>query len=222
MVSKAVALDIFLHVTRAGHVLFCLQLWIQLLFRLWQNVGMSGRVKNWQGLTAAAVLLLSACPSAFSRSDPTIRPPAPMKRPPPSTNSVPWHTITAAPPTNQPKIHFYNKLNPVWWLGNVDDPTPPAWYRPDDKHRNTKWHFRNPFHNFDHYVIGVADKKFFRSGHYPERNSNPHGGWDFEVARRKLVLLPFASYQRGGFNFYFGWREAGSFGIKLNYSKPPG
>ena len=60
-----------------------------------------------------------------------------------------------------------------------------------------------------------------RSGKYPERNSRPRGGWDFAVARRKLALLPFLSYQRGGFNFYFGWRERGNFGIKLNYSRPP-
>jgi len=171
-------------------------------------------------LLLVAVLLFIACPPAFARTDPTIRPPAPMKRPPPGTNSVPWHTIIVTPPTNLPAIHFYYKLNPVWWLKNSDEPVPPAWYRPDDKHRVTKWHFRNPFHNFDNYIIGVADKQFQRSGRYPERNSSPHGGWDFEVARRKLAVLPFVSYQRGRFNFYWGWRERGNFGIKLNFSKP--
>jgi hypothetical protein len=50
-----------------------------------------------------------------------------------------------------------------------------AWYRPGDRHRDLKWSFRNPFHNFDHYVIGIADKSFQRSGKYPERNSNPRG-----------------------------------------------
>jgi hypothetical protein len=182
---------------------------------------MSGQTKIPHSLMFAAVLLFIACPSALSRPDPTVRPPAPMKRPPAGTNSVRWHTITITPPTNQPKIHTYNKFNPVWWFGNIDDPKPPAWYRPNNKHRQAKWHLRNPFHNFDHYVIGVADKKFARSGRYPERNSNPNGGWDFEVARRKLALLPFISYQRAKFNFYFGWREHGSFGIKLNFSAPP-
>ena len=191
------------------------------MFGLWLNDTMSAGTKNWQGLMVAVVLLLIVCPAAFSRPDPTVRQPAPMKRPPAGTNSVRWHTITVTPPASQPKIHFYNKLNPVWWFGNIDDPTPPAWYRPDGKHRVGKWRLRNPFHNFDHYVIGVADKQFVRSGRYPERNSNPNGGWDFEVARRKLALLPFTSYQRGGFNFYFGWREHGSFGIKLNFSTPP-
>jgi hypothetical protein len=181
---------------------------------------MSGQVKFRLVLLLALLQGFLVCPDAFSRPDPTVRPPAPMKRPPTGTNAVRWHTITVMPPSNQPKIHFYNKLNPVWWFGNIDDPIPPAWYRPDDKHRLAKWHLRNPFHNFDHYVIGVSDRKFVRSGRYPERNSDPNGGWDFEVARRKLALLPFASYQRGNFNFYFGWRERGDFGIKLNYSKP--
>jgi hypothetical protein len=61
-----------------------------------------------------------------------------------------------------------------------------------------------------------------QSGKYPERNSRPHGGWDFAVARRKLVLLPFISCQRGGFDFYFGWREHGNFGMKFNFLTPPG
>jgi len=144
-----------------------------------------------------------------------------MRRLPVGTHPVHWHTITVMPPPNQPEVHFYNKLNPIWWFGNVDDPKPPVWYRPNDKHRLAKWRWRNPLHNFDHYVIGIADKKFVRSGRYPERNSNPKGGWDFEVARRNLLWLPFASCQRGRFNFYWGWREHGSFGIKLNYSRPP-
>ena len=188
---------------------------------LWLNTGMSACLQHRRGLMVAAVLFFVICPSGFARPDPTIRPPAPMKRPPAGTNTVRWHTITVTPPTNLPAIHICDKLNPVWWFKNSDEPVPPAWYRPNDKHRVTKWHFRNPLHNFDNYVIGVADKEFKRSGKYPERNSNPNGGWDFEVARRKLAVLPFLSCQRGGFNLYFGWRERGNFGIKLNYSKPP-
>jgi len=34
-------------------------------------------------------------------------------------------------------------------------------------------------------------------------------------------VLPFLSYHRNRFNFYFGWRERGNFGIKLNFPKPP-
>jgi hypothetical protein len=176
-------------------------------------------MKFWHGLTVAAVLLFGAGSSAFSRPVPAASQPAPMKRPPAGTNH--WRTIIVMPVTNHAKIHSYNKLNPVWWFGNIDDPIPPAWYRPGSQHRDFLWHLRNPFHNFDHYVIGVTDKKFVRSGRWPERNSNPDGGWDFEVARRRLAVLPFLSCQHGRFNFYFGWRERGDFGIKLNFSKPP-
>lgn len=140
----------------------------------------------------------------------------------PRTNGVPrpvrWHTIQVKPrdDLHLPKIHFYNKLNPVWWLKNRDDPRPPDWYKPNDKHRSLKWSFRNPMHNFDFYVIGVADKKFSRSGRFPDKVSDPRGGWDFEATRYKIIWLPFISYHRPKFDFYLGWRDRGNFGIKFN------
>ena len=183
---------------------------------------MTRGTKNWRSLIWVVAWLLAGSPSAFPRPIPPAEQPVPMKRPTADTNAARWHSIKVTPRAGLPKIHFYNKLNPVWWVENSDEPVPPKWYKPDDRRRVMKWHFRNPFHNFGNYVIGVADKEFVRSGKYPERNSRPRGGWDFAVARRKLVLLPFISYQRGGFNFYFGWRERGNFGVKLNYSQPPG
>lgn len=169
-------------------------------------------------LTAALLWFAGGTPACAQRN--AMEPkPAPMKRAPADTNCVRWHTITVMPKPGLPEIHFYNKLNPVWWLQNADDPVPPDWYRPEDKHRVMKWHFRNPFHNFNFYVIGVADKKFYRSGFYPERNSNPNGGWDFAVSRRWLALLPFVSYERDWCSFYFGWREHGAFGIKLQFHR---
>lgn len=133
-------------------------------------------------------------------------------------HSVSWHTIEVKPrdDLHLPKIHFYNKLNPVWWLKNRDDPRPPDWYKPKDKHRNLKWSFRNPMHNFMFYVIGVADKKFARSGRFPDRVSDPRGGWDFEATRYKFIWLPFVSYHRTKFDFYLGWRDRGNFGVKFN------
>jgi len=131
-----------------------------------------------------------------------------------------WHTIQVTPRPGQPAIRTRDKFNPVWWFENCDEPAPPDWYRPANPHRVFLWRCRNPFHNFDNYVIGIADQPFRRSGRWPERNSSPRGGWDFEVARRMLALLPFFAYQRGQFNFYFGWRERGNFGIKLNWSAP--
>lgn len=137
----------------------------------------------------------------------------------PSTNV--WHSVKILPSPRLPKIHFYDKLNPVWWLKNSDEPNPPAWYLPGDPQRRLKWKFRNPFHNFDSYVIGVADKKFTRSGFFPARNSDPRGGWDFEIVRRRLALLPFFSYERPRLTFYFGWRNRGAFGVELRFHRHP-
>ena len=167
-------------------------------------------------------LLLAICQPAFSRQQTATGQPMAKNLLPSTTNSVPqahWHTITVPPAPETPPIHFYNKLNPVWWLENADDPVPPKWYLPGDPNRAFKWRFRNPFHNFDHYVIGVADKTFSRSGRYPERNSDPQGGWDFEMARRDLVIMPFISYERHQITFYFGWRESGAFGIELRWHR---
>ena len=53
-----------------------------------------------------------------------------------ATNSIPrehWHTIVVSPAPDVPKIRFFDKLNPVWWLENADEPVPPAWYRPGDR-----------------------------------------------------------------------------------------
>jgi hypothetical protein len=146
----------------------------------------------------------------------------PMVRTNATEQSAHWHTITIKPPPKAPKIHFYQKLNPVWWFKNADDPKPPAWYKPDDKHRRLKWSFRNPLHNFHFYVVGVADKEFSRSGKFPALNSDPRGGWDFEVARYKFIFLPFVSYHKPNFDFYFGWRNRGNFGIKVNINPKKG
>jgi len=110
-------------------------------------------------------------------------------------------------------------MNPVWWFGNADEPVAPDWYRSGKRGRNFMWHLRNPCHNFDFYVIGVADKPFRRGGRYPEAVSNPHGGWNWAVCRYKWLRFPFIAYDRRRFHFYCGWRERGNFGIKLNFSR---
>lgn len=167
------------------------------------------------------LLLITGSGPAFAQRNACEPKPTPMLRPPADTNSAHWHSIFVTPRRNLPTIHFYDKLNPVWWLRNADDPTPPDWYLPADPHRATKWRLRNPFHNFNFYVIGVADKKIVRSGRYPEQNSNPNGGWNFAVTRRIAAFLPFISYDRSWISFYFGWREHGAFGAKLNFHHIP-
>lgn len=132
-----------------------------------------------------------------------------MEAPPKATNMVENKPIVTIP--------WCQQFNPVWWVGNVDDPVPPEWYRPDSKFRNQWWQLRNPFHNFTFYVIGVADKRFTRIGKHPDKVFSPEGGWNWAMVRYKWVRLPFISYQRGRFGMYLGWRERGNFGIKLNF-----
>lgn len=169
-----------------------------------------------------ALLMAVEGPIALARPVPADWQPKPMKRPSVGTNAAMldgrWHRIHITPPPNLPKIHAWQKFNPVWWLENADDPIPPDWYRPDQKGRETKWRFRNPFHNLTFYVIGVADKQTVRSGRFPDEIANPNSGWNVAVSRRRIVLLPFVSYQRGRFEFYFGWHPRGNFGIKFNFS----
>jgi hypothetical protein len=111
------------------------------------------------------------------------------------------------------------KLNPIWWFGNADEPNAPDWYHPSQPLRTFRWHIRNPFHNFTFYVIGIADKPFTRVGPYARQTGNPNGGWNWAVNRYKRLRLPFADYRRHGFEFYLGWRTGGNFGIKINFGQ---
>src|SRR6185503_20785838 len=132
----------------------------------------------------------------------------------PSSNAPATLTAETALPS-APKN--FPKWNPLWWFGNVDDPVPPDWYRPGEPHRTGKWYWRNSLHNFTFYVIGIADKQFVRVGRAAETNFNPGGGWNWAVCKYKGLRLPFASYQKGKFMCYIGWRERGNFGAKLNW-----
>jgi len=124
------------------------------------------------------------------------------------------HEVTI---TNSVTLKHGEKLNPKFWVGNVDDPVPPPDYLPRDHNRVHKWYWRNNAHNFTFYIIGIADKKFRRSGHYPDQVFNPHGGWNWAVCKYKWARLPFVSFQKHKFAFYLGWRERGNFGIKLTF-----
>jgi hypothetical protein len=134
-----------------------------------------------------------------------------------ATTKPKWHSIVIMPNTNQPPIHLYDKFNPLWWFRNLGEPNPPDSYRPNSHFRNLAWHIRNPLNNFSNYVIGIGDKTSVRSGWYPDKVANPNGGWSFAVSRRSLLYLPFIDYKRDRFEFYFGWRKQGIFGIKLNF-----
>ena len=113
------------------------------------------------------------------------------------------------------------KWNPLWWVGNADDPAPPEWYRPGARGRVMTWQLRNPLHNFTFYVIGVADREFTRAGRVPDAVFAPAGGWNWAVTRCGWLRLPFVSFNGERWRFYFGWRERGNFGAKINVGKLP-
>ena len=75
-------------------------------------------------------------------------------------------------------------------------------------------------HNFDFYIVGLADKIFRRSGRFPGEVFSPKKrGWNWAVCKYKWVRLPFLSYHRRHFQFYLGWRQRGNFGAKLTFDK---
>jgi hypothetical protein len=142
---------------------------------------------------------------------------------PPSVPSASGHSRPAQPANGDCKspARQFQKWNPVWWFGNVDDPETPDWYRPGSRHRRWLWQLRNPLHNFTFYVIGVADRAFTRTGRHPEHVFAPDGGWNWAVTRLGWVRLPFVSFNGERCRFYLGWRERGNFGGKINIGRLP-
>ena len=115
---------------------------------------------------------------------------------------------------------WYQKLNPLWWLGNCDQPLPDPptlWKDKPEWLRKLLWFVRNPGHNFTFYVIGVRDKDFKVIGDYPDKVFNPEGGWKLHIVEYNWLKLPFISYIdiKSQFKFYIGWRTKGNFGVKI-------
>jgi len=161
----------------------------------------------------SAAALFSGCATTL----PSTVKQVPEKRLVVITNAVSGEKVVKHYPNLKPTA--CQKLNPLFWFGNIDGPVPPDWYRPDTRMRNFLWHCRNPFHNCFFYIIGISDKEFVIVGRFPGKISNPDGGWNWTVCKYKWLRLPFVSYKRGDFNFYLGWRNKGNFGMKLNFSE---
>jgi len=123
-------------------------------------------------------------------------------------------------PKQAHRFNTWQKLNPVWWFGNADEPSAPDWYLPGGRCRNLRWHLRNPFHNFDCYVIGLSDKRFTRVGRFPEETFNPHNDWNWGVCLFHGVRFPYLSYSQRHLRAYFGWRPGGAFGMEFKLSGP--
>lgn len=193
-------------------------------FDVERKPAMAGRLRSLELRRAAilpallAVALWSGCASEAKRS-PNAGPNPTAARPiaSPATESAKAEAARAA----KAKPKRFPKWNPIWWFGNADDLEPPEWYRLNGRWRRCAWHWRNPLHNFTHYVIGIADKPFERAGRFPTDVFNPNGGWNWAICRYKCLRLPFISHTRGRFAFYAGWRQRGNFGVKLVFWQRP-
>lgn len=77
-------------------------------------------------------------------------------------------------------MKLLQKLNPLWWLQNDDDPIVPDWFKSPLSFISDQsyWmYLRNPLHNFTNYIIGIRDiKKKWRYGIAPEDVFKKDGG----------------------------------------------
>jgi hypothetical protein len=151
------------------------------------------------------------------------------------------HWLYQIIPRHRSQIYWYDLPHWTTWslMGNDDDgifgenSTNPLFYiqTPACFAKAARWQARNPFHNFCFYVIGSAErinseidlikisKKEFCLGHYHAVGTTVfaddgsclylalHGGKPFISIR-----LAYSATRR--FDFYFGWRCRGNFGIK--------
>jgi hypothetical protein len=118
-------------------------------------------------------------------------------------------------------VTLWNKLNPIWWMGNKDDPITQEKYAgrwSDDALwlRKVKWFFRNPGCNFRRYVIGFWDKQDIwvrqrlRRQDRDDRIGNDDM-WPLE-GERFAICMPYISFNIGGFKGLLGWKPNGEFG----------
>ena len=129
------------------------------------------------------------------------------------------------------------RLNPIWWLGNVKWPEAPDWYLEEEhKGKSMKWatfvwYIRNPFQNFTHYVIGISDKvdepEYEVVGKDPKHLFSAEHQFNWWVVKYKWIRLPgFSWWFRIGkknenvrdqlnFHLMFGWKKNGNIGGAL-------
>lgn len=125
--------------------------------------------------------------------------------------------IAYALKTAEATFSWKQKINPVWWVGVYDNPTPPANYAPGERLRNLKWHFRNFLHNFRRYVVGVSDRDrivvgpmALVAGAYPT-----DGGavWGWTIAQGFPLALPYfgarVKFETIAYDFAIGWSSFG-------------
>lgn len=182
-------------------------------------------IRSYIGLFAgfAACIILTGCYPTLRRADLRHaillpgKPNSPEYQATAKELDKKWHTILVPANTNV-VIKTWDWWNPLWYLKNADDPVPPSDYHPDwcEFMRKLEWGLRNPLHNAFFYGIGDAHKNKTRSGYYPEYVGNPNGGWNFAITGSNFMRYLFLSYSSEHWDIYFGWRNRGNFGAKVN------
>jgi len=86
-----------------------------------------------------------------------------------------------------------------------------------------QWWIRNPMHDWTSYVVGLEARNFksikvVGPSEVTLKSDIKQNGWIVALRRWGFLVLPFVSYSRfraeGLYQFYWGWRPHGSFGIK--------
>lgn len=121
------------------------------------------------------------------------------------------------------KVTIWKKLNPFWWFLDSDLPCGRRWWF--EKHCKKcnlicklKFAFRNPFHDFTHYVIGVQHKiKDGSCNPYCDYKRICTKNWIITIDKIecKFINLYWIDFKHksGKYEFYIGWRCGGGFGI---------
>jgi hypothetical protein len=101
--------------------------------------------------------------------------------------------------TGRKPVSIWWKLNPIWWLGNTNEPWPPSWYLPQRPFwwRTLFWYCRNPIQNFLDFIVGVVDRNYEVVGPIPVTVTDWHDigqkGWKWCLIKTRIPL-PYISY----------------------------
>ncbi len=120
-----------------------------------------------------------------------------------------------------PEIKWYHRINPLWWIGNIDDPYPPAKFASkivgwSEWKIWVWWRIRNPFHNFTRYVIGLCGRDITINSKYQNELFAPRG-LNWFLVKYKWIILPGISYKGMRWRGYTGWLDSGQFGLELRF-----
>jgi hypothetical protein len=118
-----------------------------------------------------------------------------------------------------PEIKWYTRLNPWFWINNIDDPTPPAKFlRDKDDWPEWKiwlwWRWRNKLHNFMRYTIGLCGQDITVHSKYPGEMFSPLG-YNWFIVQWGWLFLPGLSYYGKRWRWYIGWLDSGQFGLEF-------